>query len=515
MPRGSEPGRTGGNGSQLAHRQSALLRLSTGIAAAHDETAICESVVDGLHDEALGYDFVGVFLVDPTTGERVMRASVGWPGDHEDYRVPKGRGLSERPLLDGQLHYSPVVSRESGYVSDAPAGGSEIDVPIPVDEQVIGVLVVESADEDAFGPADFEILTAAAQQAGIAIARNRLIAIERQTTDEHRAVLDSLADLSGELELSRALQRVLERAVTMLGVTGGELAILDEDRGELVIVASHNIGSDSMGTHLRLGEGAMGRVAETRESLIIPDYRSWAGRSDKYEDTTARGVMVVPLMIGNRLVGTLASVHLEEGREFGSEDLRLLNLFAPQAAIAIENARLFTEAQQTAGEQRAVLDTLGDLSSELELAPLLQAVVERAVTLLQVTGGELAIFDDVQGELEIVASHNIGSDSIGTRLALGEGAMGRVAETRESLIIPDYRTFAGRSAKYADTTARGVMVVPLMIGSRLVGTLASVHLEEGREFGSEDLRLLNLFAPQAAIAIENARLYTDARRQRQ
>ena len=515
MPRGSEPGRTGGNGSQLAHRQSALLRLSTGIAAAHDETAICESVVDGLHDEALGYDFVGVFLVDPTTGERVMRASVGWPGDHEDYRVPKGRGLSERPLLDGQLHYSPVVSRESGYVSDAPAGGSEIDVPIPVDERVIGVLVVESADEDAFGPADFEILTAAAQQAGIAIARNRLIAIERQTTDEHRAVLDSLADLSGELELSRALQRVLERAVTMLGVTGGELAILDEDRGELVIVASHNIGSDSMGTHLRLGEGAMGRVAETRESLIIPDYRSWAGRSDKYEDTTARGVMVVPLMIGNRLVGTLASVHLEEGREFGSEDLRLLNLFAPQAAIAIENARLFTEAQQTAGEQRAVLDTLGDLSSELELAPLLQAVVERAVTLLQVTGGELAIFDDVQGELEIVASHNIGSDSIGTRLALGEGAMGRVAETRESLIIPDYRTFAGRSAKYADTTARGVMVVPLMIGSRLVGTLASVHLEEGREFGSEDLRLLNLFAPQAAIAIENARLYTDARRQRQ
>ena len=58
------------------------------------------------------------------------------------------------------------------------------------------------------------------------------------------------------------------------------------------------------------------------------------------------------------------------------------------------------------------------------------------------------------------------------------------------------------------------MVVPLLIGSRLVGTLASVHLEEGREFGPEDLRLLNLFAPQAAIAIENARLFTEARRQR-
>ncbi|MEJ2548074.1 MAG: response regulator, partial [Gemmatimonadota bacterium] len=216
-----------------------------------------------------------------------------------------------------------------------------------------------------------------------------------------------------------------------------------------------------------------------------------------------------------RLVGTLASVHLEEGREFGPEDLRLLNLFAPQAAIAIENARLYTEAQQTAGEQRAVLDTLTDLSSELELSRLLQTVVDRAVALLRVTGGELAIFDEGRRELEIVASHNIGSDSIGTRLAMSEGAMGRVAETREPLIIPDYRTFDGRSDKYADTTARGVVVVPLMIGSRLVGTLASVHLEEGREFGPEDLRLLNLFAPQAAIAIENARLYTEAKRQRQ
>jgi len=331
--------------SPLAHRQSALLRLATGIASAHGEDAVCASVVNGLHDDALGYDFIGVFLVDPSSGERVMRASIGWPGSHEDYRVPPGRGLSERPILDGKLHYSPVVSAEPGYVSDAPAGGSEVDIPIEIDGDVIGVLVVESTEQEAFGREDFEILTAAAQQAGIALARTRLLAAERRTSGEHKAVLDTLADLSGELELPRVLQRVLERAVSLLEVTGGELAIFDEDRGQLEIVASHNIGSDSIGTRMGLGEGAMGMVAETRESMIIPDYRTWAGRSNKYEDTTARGVMVVPLLIGHRLVGTLASVHLEEGREFGPEDLRLLNLFAPQAAIAIENARLFTEAQ--------------------------------------------------------------------------------------------------------------------------------------------------------------------------
>jgi GAF domain-containing protein len=140
-------------------------------------------------------------------------------------------------------------------------------------------------------------------------------------------------------------------------------------------VASHNIGGDSTGTRMKPGEGAMGRVAETREPLIIPNYQEWEGRSDKYAETTARGVMVVPLLIGQRLVGTLASVHTEADRTFGAEDLRLLNLFAPQAAIAIENARLFTAERQRAEEQQALLDTMQDLSAELELSKLLQAVL--------------------------------------------------------------------------------------------------------------------------------------------
>jgi len=499
----------------LAHRQSALLRLSTQIAVSHNEDQVCRSVVTGLNDPALGYDFIGLFILDKATGERVMKASVGWPDALDgEYRVAPGHGLSERPLKDQKLHYSPSVSQEAQYVSDAPAGGSEVDVPLLIDDELIGVLVVESQDENAFGTADFEILTAAAQQAAIALTRTRLLAVERQRANEQKALLDTLADLSGELDLAPLLRRVLQRAVDLLAVTGGELAVYDEEHKELEIVASHNIGSDSTGFRLPLGVGAMGHVAETREPLIIPNYQEWEGRPNLYQETTARGVMVVPLLIGGRLVGTLASVHLEEGRLFGAEDLRLLNLFAPQAAIAIENARLFTESRQQGTEQQAVLDTLRDMSGELDLSSVLQRVLERAVDLLDVTGGELAIYDEAREDLAIVASHNIGSDSTGTRLTLGEGAMGQVAATHEPLVIPNYQEWLGRSDKYSDTTARGVMVVPLLIGSRLVGTLASVHLEEDRTFGREDLRLLNLFAPQAAVAIENARLYTQAQRQR-
>jgi len=330
--------------NHVARRQAALLRLSTGIAAAHEEADVYRAVVNGLHDEALGYNFIGLFLVDPATGERVLRASVGWTGD-PNLRVAQGAGISATAMADGKLHYTPDVRRDANYIASL-ASGSEVDVPLKVEGQTVGVLVVESSEPDAFRAEDFEILTAAMDQAGIAVARLRLLLDERRRADEHAALLDTMAALSGDLELSRVLQVVLERAVKLLGVTGGEVAIYDEARRELEIVASQNIGKDSTGTRLKLGEGAMGHVAKTLEPIIIPSYHEWLGQSPKYGDVVVHSVMAAPLLIGRRLVGVLATVHSDPARVFGAEDLRLLNLFAPQVAVAIENARLFTDVQR-------------------------------------------------------------------------------------------------------------------------------------------------------------------------
>ncbi|HEV2591075.1 MAG TPA: GAF domain-containing protein, partial [Gaiellaceae bacterium] len=322
------------------------LRLAVEVAAATDEAQVCQRVVDGLHDEALGYDFLGVFLLDQT-GDRVLRASIGWPDVPKVWRVHPGQGLSERALQDAKLHYTPMVTRERSYLPSLNTG-SEVDVPLHVDGEIIGVLVVESTEPNAFTTSDFKVLAAVADFASLAIGRARLLVSERRRADEQKALLDTMADLSSERELSKLLQAVLERAVTLLGVTGGELAIYDEQAHELVVVASHHIGKDSTGVRLGLGEGAMGTVAVTHEPLIIPEYDEWVGRSGKYSDvrSTVRAVMAAPLMIGRRLVGAIASVHSDPERQFGADDLRLLNLFAPQAAIAIENARLYTEAQR-------------------------------------------------------------------------------------------------------------------------------------------------------------------------
>jgi PAS domain S-box-containing protein len=461
----SEPGRL----------RSALLGLSNRIAEAQDEDEVCRSTVESLRHEAFGFDGVGLYLVGATAFEPTLRAKAG------DF------GAGDRAR-------------------------SELKLPLRIDQNAIGELVVQRGGGRAFEQGDLEILAAAANQTGIAIGRARLLTTERQRIAEQRALLDTLADLSGKLELDKLLQAVLERAVTLLDVTGGEVAIVDERTQELVVLASHNMETNAVGTRMAMGEGAMGHVARTHEPLIIPRYQQWEGRSAQYVHSTVQTVMAAPLLIGSRLVGAIASVHSDPARTFGQRELRLLNLFAAQAAIAMENARLYTAERARATEQQALLDTLADLSGELELDRLLHAVLERAVTLLGVTGGELAIFDEGTREVVIMASHNMEANAVGTRMALGEGAMGQVAQTGQPLIINRYQEWAGRSSKYERSSIQCVMAAPLMIGGRLVGAIASVHSDPSREFGETDLRRLMMFAPQAAIAIENARLFTAERR---
>jgi PAS domain S-box-containing protein len=500
-----------------AARQDALLRLGTAIAAAETETDVCHAIVTGLFDEALGYDFVAVLLVDGATGDRVLVASEGWKKAPRGLRIQPGTGLSERPLLDGRLHYTPRVTEETRYLPTRNEG-SEVDVPILANSQLVGVLVVESDKADAFDADDLRILEAAGTQAGIAIGRARLLAAVRQRAAEQEALLESLSDLSRKLDLGTLLQSVLERAVNLLDVTGGELAIYDEERGELVIAASHHMETNAVGTRMALGEGAMGSVAQTKQPLIIPRYQEWIGRSSQYGQSSVQSVMAAPLLIGSKLVGTIASVHSDPARAFGEADLRLLTMFAPQAAVAIENARLYTAERVRADEQEALRATMADLSSELDLATLLRAVLERAVRLLGVSHGELAIYHEATDELEIAASHLIGGlDTTGQRQKVGDGAMGHAARTREPLLIPDYHQWAGRLDAYTASEFRAfhaVMAVPLLMGGRLVGVMAFMDVNPRRQFGKDDLRLLGLFAPQAAVAIENARLFAAAERER-
>ena len=304
-------------------------------------------MVQGLYEQALGYDFLALLLVDQETGDRVLVASAGWEEAPPELRIRPGTGLSERPLLDGRLHYTAQVTQDTRYLPTRNTG-SEVDVPMKVGQELVGVLVVESNRPEAFGAEDFEILTAAANQAAIAIGRARLMAAEREKASEQQALLDTISDLSAQLELGSLLQAVLERAVSLLRVSHGELAIYEAESEELVVVASHiTMGKrETTGTRMKIGEGAMGHVALTLEPLVIPAYHEWTGRSEQYAKVDFHGVMVAPLLIGGKLVGAIAVMDRDPLRRFGNDDLRLIQMFASQAAIAVENARLYTTSRQ-------------------------------------------------------------------------------------------------------------------------------------------------------------------------
>ena len=442
-------------------------------------------------------------------------ASLNLGEDSTGTRLRLGEGAMG---LVGQTHepiiipdYQRWIGRSNKY--EHTQVGAVMVSPLLIGKRLVGAIASVQMDKGRnFGPEDLRLLDMFAPQAAIAIENARLFTQAKKRGDEQNALLETLSDLSGELDVSKVLESVLNQAVSLMGVTGGELAIFDESRQELEVVASHNLGEGSIGTRMKIGEGAMGKVARTREPLVIPYYQEWAGRSGKYSNPAFQSVVAAPLMMGSRLVGVIGAVHSDPRHNFGTEGLRLINLFASQAAVAIENARLFTAERKRAEEQQALLDTLSDLSGELELSKVLQAVLNRAIRLLGVTGGELATYDDAKKELNVVASLNLGADSTGTRLRLGEGAMGYVAQNLAPLTIPDYRQWSGRSTKYAETTVQAVMAVPLTIGGRLVGVIASCDTDKSRKFTDEDVRLLQLFAPQAAIAIENARLYEVSQR---
>jgi len=444
-------------GSSRHTRQDALLRLSSSIASAESETDVARAVVTGLYDEALGYDFVAVLLVDAATGDRVLVASKGWKKAPANLRIRPGQGLSERPLLDGRLHYTPRVTKETRYLPTRNEG-SEVDVPILANRELVGVLVLESDRADAFDKDDLAILTAAAHQAGIAIGRVRLLAAERSRADEQEALRATMADLAGRLDLGTLLNAVLERAVRLLGVSHGELAIYHADKEELEIVASHNIGKkDTTGTRMKVGEGAMGHAARTHEPLLIPNYREWTGRSSQYSAADFYSVMVAPLLVGGHLVGAIAVMDRNPDRQFGQNDLRLLNLFAPQAAIAIENARLFTAAEH---QRQYFQELVGN-------NPVAIAALDVEENIVSCNAAFERLYGYTRAE---VLGKNL--DDLVTNEAMRREA---AAYTKQALAQRAVKIVTQRRRKDGTMVDVEALGVPVMVNGKRVGAMALYH----------------------------------------
>ncbi len=338
-----------GLADSLVRRQAALLRLSADLASALDETAICQRLIEGLHDPVLGYDDLAVFILDEATGERVLRASLGETHSLEEVRLPPGRGLSERPLLDGQLHYTPDVSQAPDYVHTWMVTGSEVDAPIQLDRKIIGVLVVENRAKGAFGEYDFELLMAAASQAGGAIGRARSMALANRRVAE-LAVLNSISQtFVAQLDFTAMLDLVGEKIRQAFNAEIIYIALLDPatrllhfpyyfDRGQRIRTEET----------LALGVGLTSRVIERGAPIVIN--HDWARQAAElgavYDGEPSKASVGVPILAGETPLGMISLQTTEREQAYSEADVRLLATIAANMGVALEHARLYTEAQQ-------------------------------------------------------------------------------------------------------------------------------------------------------------------------
>jgi diguanylate cyclase (GGDEF)-like protein len=277
---------------------------------------------------------------------------------------------SGRPLLVGADGLSGYLQAEM----EAYGIRNLIAVPMPIDFTPGGVLVVISTrTEEIFSPREMMLLQTIAEQAGLAIQKARLYENQGRRARELDALRETMADISSELEVDRLLNKILQRAMDLLGVTEGELCLYVPEEQVLQTVASQNRHGDFRGRVYRIGEGPRGETAATRQPMIFTDEKQWETGLDG-EEGEPHDLLLVPLLAGSELMGVISMGANRMQRRFTQADIRLLELFAQEATIAIRNANLFDQVHTL-----AITDSLTGLYNRRHFFFLAQSELERAL----------------------------------------------------------------------------------------------------------------------------------------
>lgn len=180
--------------------------------------------------------------------------------------------------------------------------------------------------------------------------RKRAEAALAQRARELAALYETALDINTQGDLHALLEAIVRRAASLLGAHMGGLYLLKPDHQTLELVVSYNLPRNYQGTLLKLGEGLSGVVAQTGQPLTVEDYSIWPGRAPVYNGDVFRRVLGVPLKIGQRVLGVLNVTDAQQTGRFTDDQIRVTSLLADQAAVAIEQMRLYQTIQQHAAE---------------------------------------------------------------------------------------------------------------------------------------------------------------------
>jgi signal transduction histidine kinase len=263
-----------------------------------------------------------------------------------------------------------------------------------------------------------------------------------------------------------------------------------------------------------MGRDLFSEIVRSGQPMRVNNYaQTMAQRNSPilYESPELKGWMGVPLIAGQRTLGVMSVGHTEPGKSYNDEQLKIFNDIAALAATSLDKARLFEETNLRARQLSALNDISRKLASELQIDKLLELITSSAVSILNAEAGSLLLtVDDGSGDLEFkVAVGGSGQELVGSRFPAGKGLVGEVATKGRHVIVNDTSNDPRWGGEVSPESFRtsAVLAVPLLAQNRVIGVLEVLNKKGGGAYIEEDASLLTTFAGQAAIAIENARLF--------
>jgi PAS domain S-box-containing protein len=356
-------------------------------------------------------------------------------------------------------------------------------------------------------------------------AAERVAADLARQARQMRALAETGRSLSEALDLDVVGRRITESLRSLVSVSRVTLYRLEPHTGDLRALATAAVDPAALAgraDHVLAGTAVIGRAVEdcapvsTADLLYDPRIRLTPLQRERLEPTDNRAVLAVPLIVRDRVIGAL-SLGDQTGRVFGEEEIRLVRAFADQAAIALHNAQVYAETEQARGEATELAQAARDLTETLDVAAVGDRIVGRVLPLFS---ARLAIVRALEPDDSLRTIAASGSARVpfgsGHVLPAGIGLMGHVVTEGCPVWTADVRTDT-RIARSADYTERlqesgteAALAVPLRAKGRMIGVLGIADAA-GRVFSEREVALLQAFADEAAVALENARLFAEAK----